>query len=268
MARLPQRSFLLIPLIILLIGTTLFFTSTRVYSGLQGGLATAFNPVQEFFGSVENGLQNIQTYFTDKQKLTDERDQLAERARQLEYEVTNLRELMNDNVILTQELAFAREFNLRLVTGKIIGHSPDNPNVLIINKGEGQGIRVGMPLIAGPGTFIGTIIQTQANTSLALLLQHNQSRVAAVVQNEDNPEGVVTGSFGLSLTMELIPQEKKLEAGDWVITSGQETYIPRGLVIGQVETISSNPGELFKKASISQTVNAQLPQIVSVVITI
>ncbi len=68
-------------------------------------------------------------------------------------------------------------------------------------------------------------------------------------------ETLLKGSITGDLTMEMIPQEVKLKAGDLVLTSGLGGGYPSDVLVGQVVSIQSREGELFQSASIQPAVD-------------
>ena len=52
------------------------------------------------------------------------------------------------------------------------------------------------------------------------------------------------------MEIDLIPIDKQIKSGDIVVTSGLENYIPRGLIIGEIENVETKPSDLFQKAII------------------
>ena len=113
--------------------------------------------------------------------------------------------------------------------------------------------------------IIGKIIETKKNISKILLLTDSRTRLLAMVQNETNSQGVLRGTYGLTLKMEWIPKNDVVIQGQYVITSGLEEKIPKGLIVGQIETVSLKTGALFQEASIRPLVSYNQLQIVAII---
>jgi cell shape-determining protein MreC len=71
------------------------------------------------------------------------------------------------------------------------------------------------------------------------------------VQNTTQSAGVVRGEHNLSLLMEFIPQVDTVTVGDTVVTNGADPFIPQGLVIGRVQEVFNEQGDLFQEASLT-----------------
>ena len=135
------------------------------------------------------------------------------------------------------------------VQARVFARSADpTSSYVVINKGSKQGVRTGEPVIIGNGICIGTVISVTDDTARVLLTTDNRSSIASVSATDSGAQGVVTGVQGLSLVMQLIPQLETLSVHDTIITSGIDPVIPRGIVLGDIERIDHQQGELFQSA--------------------
>ena len=91
------------------------------------------------------------------------------------------------------------------------------------------------------------------------------SKLLVSVSDRASTEGVVSGRFGTSLTMGLIPSTSDIRPTDIIVTSGLEETIPRGLLVGVIDEIQDTPGEVFKEAIIRPAVSYQRQKIVSII---
>ncbi|MBU2416305.1 rod shape-determining protein MreC, partial [Patescibacteria group bacterium] len=69
---------------------------------------------------------------------------------------------------------------------------------------------------------------------------------------------------GLTIKMDFIPQNKRINNEDIVITSGLEKNIPKGLVIGKITRINKNNNEVWQNAIIEPLADLDNLIIVSV----
>jgi len=151
------------------------------------------------------------------------------------------------------------------VTAKIIGKNPEpSRQAIILNRGSRNGVTVDSPLVTEAGIIVGKISTVKGNSSEAILVNDSGSRIAAVVQNETSSKGVVIGEHGLSLKMELLPQEDEIKVGDIIVSSGLEPSIPQGLIIGEVSQVLTEPNSLFQTARIKSLI--QIDRITQVII--
>ncbi len=196
---------------------------------------------------------NIRTRFqqSDSDKLRQENSDLQARLTKAEIENARLQSLIDDSAILKQEREFLEEHKIDAVSAKIFGVSTWNgTDVFILNKGSKHGATIGAPVIVGEGLLIGKLTKVDETQSYLMLITEDQSAIGAIVLNSQHSPGIVQGSRGLSLSMELIPQGEEVLQNDYVVTSGIEQGVPQGLVIGQIDTVSQEESALFQHATI------------------
>ncbi|MEK7619502.1 MAG: rod shape-determining protein MreC [Patescibacteria group bacterium] len=153
------------------------------------------------------------------------------------------------------------------VLARIIGTSPDaEHSFILIDRGSEHGIERGDAVIADQAAYVGKVAEVTAFTSTVILPTDRRSKVIATFAREQPSRGVVEGQFQVGLRMNLIPITEKLERDQLVVTSGLESSIPAGLVIGRVRDIQSKPTDLFKSASLEPAVDYNRLRLVSVVI--
>lgn len=183
----------------------------------------------------------------------------------LRAENKTLNEELIDNIKLKAEAHRMREENASLqnllnyasstpnkVTAQIIGLGTDNTvQSIIIDRGSKNGIKSGDPVIAEGGILVGTVWNTHENEAIVELITDNQSRIGTTILNTNRSIGIATGSHGLSVQIEMIPQNEIITIGDTAVTSGVEKSIPRGLVIGNITTIKKELSEPFQTARLA-----------------
>jgi len=149
----------------------------------------------------------------------------------------------------TDQRRFLDDQKITGIQARIFARSADpTTSYVVVNRGSKQGIRIDEPVITGNGICIGTVISVTDDTARVLLTTDNRSSIAGVSATNSAAQGVVTGIQGLSLVMQLIPQSETLTVHDTIITSGIDHAIPRGLVLGDIERVDYQQGELFQSA--------------------
>jgi rod shape-determining protein MreC len=128
----------------------------------------------------------------------------------------------------------------------IIGKQPGNFAASItINKGEKDGVKADMPVIAKSADFyglVGKVITVGAGTSIVMPIFNSSFYVSAILE-KSNYEGLVNGlgETDPNVIMQYIPKLAKSDIvyGDLVVTSGLGLAFPRGIHIGKVQSIIS-----------------------------
>lgn len=195
-----------------------------------------------------------------------ENQELKEQLNQLTYENSQLNIYKLENEKLKAMLDYFQDNEFAHLTAKVIGKDINKDNTLIINRGSNHGIKEGYPVVVDDGIIIGKIIEVKGNISTILLLTDNLSQLAISTLSSNKTTGLAQGERGLSIKVELIPQNLEIKEGDLMVTSGLEENIPRGLVIGKVNRMISHENDLFKSVTISPLVDYEEITFLSVIL--
>jgi len=222
----------------------------RTLSGLVGGARDAFSTVgdaRELRGQVE-----------DLQRVVNEMAAQSVRQKEIEVENTQLRELLNfvsANPSLHAYVGGDVIGQSGVIEGDVVGQDP-NPYIsfVVINRGDREGLKVGMPVVAGGGRLVGRVAVVFPRWSKVQLLIDPGSRVNGVVQ-VSRATGLAAGQPDGSLFLEQVPQSELVDVGDTVVTSGRGGLMPKGLIIGQVAAIEKHDIDLYQRALLRPAVD-------------
>ncbi len=131
--------------------------------------------------------------------------------------------------------------SLQSVAARVISGSNDSwTSSVVIDHGTSSGLAVGMPVVAGDGA-VGQIISCSPTTSTVRLLTDELSSVSAMLQGT-RAQGMLQGTVEGKLKLALIRTDQSVNVGDMVVTSGLGGVFPKGLPMGKVSVIDSDPG--------------------------
>lgn len=182
----------------------------------------------------------------------------------LQEENKELRKTLN--FLTTNNYLLEEKKDEKIAVANIIGRDPLTfSSILILDKGRAQGISEGSAVIIGEGILVGQIISVEENVSYLALLTNSQVKIAAMILDNENLQGLVEGSHGLSLKINLIPLDKKIDVGNLVVTSGLEKGIPKGLLIGKVEEINTESNDLFQNVTLKPAANLANLSLVTII---
>jgi rod shape-determining protein MreC len=237
-----------------------------------------------YFSSASNvftgSLVNLQTWFSARfvavqDFLTSPRDiaSLRQRNIELEGEVAELQAQviqLQQQVGKTQILAALVDFEQanpenKYLAAAVIGRDP-SPflHYVIINRGSNDGILRGMPVVTNQG-LIGRVDAVIADAARIQLITDPASSVNVRLQNAET-EASLVGSVTGDVTLQLIPQDINVQAGDLVLTSGLGGGYPPDLIIGQVVNVRSRDFDLFQQATVQPVVDFNRLEIVLVIV--
>jgi len=147
----------------------------------------------------------------------------------------------------------------------VIGRDP-SPflHYVIINRGSNEGILRGMPVVTDQG-LVGRVDAVLADAARVQLITDPASSVNVRLQNAET-EASLVGSVTGDVTLDLIPQDIRIEVGDLTLTSGLGGGYPPDLIIGQVVNIRSRDFDLFQHATVQPVVDFNRLEIVLVIV--
>lgn len=224
-------------------------------------------PLQKIFFQPEKDI------FLKKSGNFQEAERLKEEIEKLTLENIRLKLLEKENEELKNELGFRKKDPYQRVTAELVGRKTEaGITWFILDQGEERGIKPGQAVVSGE-VIIGKIFTTNKYFSYFLPLLDDRVAIGALtishqekINEKNKADGFVRGKWGLTLEMDWIPLSKKMNVGDYVITSGLEENIPRGLLIGKIEEIETKPGALFQKALIRPEKRVEELEVVSVIL--
>lgn len=124
---------------------------------------------------------------------------------------------------------------------------------LVVDKGLLNGVRRDMPAVTDVGV-VGKVIEAGANLSFVATLLNPRIRVA-VLNSRTRVAGVVGFREGNLLTMDYVLSEQDVAVGDTIVTSGTGGVFPKGMLIGTVVSVDSQPRGLFRTIAVRPAVN-------------
>jgi len=211
----------------------------------------AFAEVQRGATSAVNGVQDTWTNYFALQQVQAENERLRRENAQLQIRLQSERAESQQARTLQAllELRGRHTFSTTgagvtatpLVQSSVIGGGASpNFRTLTIDKGTQDGVRADMAVIA-PGGVVGRVVLPTARASKVQLLIDGEAGAGALVERS-RAQGVIEGTNdGLRLVH--VSGTADIKVGDVVVTSGIEGFYPKGLVIGQIQSIDRTAGE-------------------------
>jgi len=218
---------------------------------VRSALSTLVYPIQVAVNvPVEAGRWLLQAVATRRQLLA-ENERLREeqnlinsklqRYEVLEAENKRLRELLGSTIDFKEKVLIAELLNVQM--------EPDR-HLFEINKGTREGVYEGQPVVDAKGV-IGQVIHVSPFSSTVLLIT-DPSHAVPVQVNRNGLRAIAVGTGqNNALLLEHLPTNADIEIGDLIVSSGLGKRFPRGYPVGQIASISHEPGSAFAKVSVS-----------------
>lgn len=215
----------------------------------EKGIGTAgswFSGRKDELAQIRSLLQENANLKAEVARLTEENTLLA----QDKYELNKLRQLFE----LDEQYEEYHKVGARII-------SRDSGNwysAFVIDKGEEDGIKVDMNVIAGGG-LVGRISAVGPNWArVTAIISDNASVAGMTLATEDNL--IVSGSLkgmneGVIYFSKLVDSKETVQAGDKIVTSDiSDKFLP-GILIGYVLTITPDNNNLTKSGTLIPAVD-------------
>ena len=231
-----------------------------VFVPMQNGINQVATWVINRADDVES-LQNVQQKNKELQAKVDELTQELNTIKLEQYELDNLRELME----LDQKYP-----SYEKVAARVIGNDGGNWfSTFLIDKGEKDGIEKDMNVIAGSG-LVGIVIDTGPNYAKVRSIIDDASNVSGMALSTSD-RCIVNGNLVSMNEQRVIGftdlkcDEDTVKTGEQIVTSHISDKYLEGILIGYVNTIERNSNNLTYSGTIIPAVDFQHLQEVLVI---
>jgi rod shape-determining protein MreC len=120
-----------------------------------------------------------------------------------------------------------------------------------------------MPVVSQQG-LVGRTAAVTAGAARVQLITDPGAAINIRIQ-PSGAEAALSGSLTGEVSVDSIPQEFVVDAGDLVLTSGLGGNFPANILIGQITGVRQRPVELFQTASVQPVVDFSKVEIVLVI---
>jgi rod shape-determining protein MreC len=241
--------------------------AAEVLKPVRGVVDAAASPIGEATEKVENAFDTSEEDRLRRQVF--ESEELAAQASRLERENERLRELLRGE----------RPFYEYGPLARVIAPVGDQFTERIqIDVGSEDGIGADMPVVIGENTLVGRTTEVSRSTAEVMLVT-DQMFAAGVriippaqfdpASGELSPavtaddvsygEGLLRTNLEGYFGVDYVELSDRAEEGDYVVTSGRagdrELLFPPGLLVGTIESVSSQDIEQYKKIVVDPAMN-------------
>jgi len=241
---------------LLLFSLLLVSTSARsrqVRDPFAGILLEGLRPLQVTVTDTLSGLAAVWTNYIDLVGVRAENEALHRRIAELEQNAGRLAELEESNQRLNELLGFRSSLEGQTQPAQVSGRDPGTLfQSLTINKGERDGIRKGFAVLS-PAGVVGQVVASSPHAARVLLITDHNSGIDAIVERS-RARGIVAGALADGCVMKYLKRGEDVQVGDWVSTSGLDGIFPKGILIGEVTSVSRNHRGLLQMAEIRPSV--------------
>jgi len=215
---------------------------------------TVMAPVSGVLSRINDGVTLVWNDYIDLVGVRRENKKLRESVKTLNSRMIQDHETELANERLKKLLDLKNSLPMQTLAASVIGED-GSPwfKTIVIDRGEADGLKEGMPVIAADGV-IGQLVKVVAKSSRVLLITDHASGVAAIIQRS-RARGVLKGKGGGTCSLEFTPADEDVKVGDTVITSGIGGVFPKGLNIGEVTMVKKGEYGIFQTVEVRPAVN-------------
>jgi rod shape-determining protein MreC len=215
--------------------------ASSIFAPLEGALSGAATAI----GGELSALANAGKLASDNAQLRDE-------VHQLSADDDALHAAAVENADLRKLIKLRAAYGASAVAADVVGYSPEAARKEItIDRGWRDGVKRDCVVVGGAG-LVGHIIDAGPHEAHVLLIIDPTSSVPAYLQRS-RAWGIVVGT-SLHVKMKYIGQDKKIIAGDMVVTGRGQVY-PGGISIGRVREVDRKDSALYQSAVLDSEID-------------
>ena len=220
----------------------------------ERGVLNLMSPVNSIIARTNRGVADIWNDYLNLVEVRKENKLLRHNIKVLNSRLIESGEALLANERLKKLLDMKNSLQIPSLAAAVIGEdaSPWFKTVMI-NRGEVDGLREGMPVVAADG-IIGQLVKVVARSSRVLIITDHASGVAGIIQRS-RARGVVKGKGDGACSLEFSMASEDVKVGDAVITSGIGGIFPKGLKIGEVSMVKKGEYGIFQTIEVRPSVN-------------
>lgn len=225
-----------------------------IFFNLRGWLAApkdmvyfVGSPFLKFFQQTGDRIYGLFNYLTTIKDLSRENYFLSNENKALLAENSSLKEKERENELLRQRLGLGEATSQQTVLARIAGYNSQLGQYFLIDKGVADGLSLNLAAVTANNFLVGVISEVGQHSARVTLISDSNSLVNAITQ-ETRIHGVVRGSHGLALNLEMIPADQRINQGELVLSSGLNDLFPQNLIIGWVQDVIVKESKIFQQA--------------------
>lgn len=182
--------------------------------------------------------------------LVENNQQLKKENLRLKGELIKYREDQREIVRLQGLLNLRSSTSFPTLAARVVGRNPSSIfKLILINRGECDGLRAGLPVLAVTGV-VGRTLETSWKASRVLLITDENSNIDAILQNS-RTHGILQGAASSGCRLKYVAKTIDVKVGEIAVSSGMDGIFPKGLPLGIVTAVSKNDADMFQKIDVA-----------------
>lgn len=250
----------IIVLSVAFLSVIVYTVSSQQKDIVSSGVGSVVSPLQKVVYKINDKIKGSLGFVFNFSKVKQENEDLANKNIELENKLLEYDKLKDENERLREVLNFKNSKNNYDYLGcEIIGYSGGNfTDGYIIDKGEDQGLKKGMVVIANKG-LVGQVTSIGSNWAIVESLINENIAVSVMVNSTRETTGILKGyrdHNNQNLTQVTnLPMDSAIKEGDVILTSGLGQIYPKEVRIGEVISVETDNVKVMKSAIVKPYVD-------------
>lgn len=228
---------------VILLGGALLVLLARasLFAPLRVRMVSGLTPV---LGALDGATFRVQGWFIrgSGKRIADlERERI-----ELLAEISRREELARENATLREALSLRASGEAGVLPATVIGLLREGRDeYLFLNRGTVDGIGVGDLVISNEHALGGAVVEVRARTATVVLFSSGSRDIEVLFAGKDL-SAIARGNNNREFTIDLVPQDAAIQAGDLIVASPRATGGRRSLLLAEVREVRPAEHEVFK----------------------
>jgi rod shape-determining protein MreC len=197
-------------------------------------------PPEQIFHSSKMGMLSLWQNYLDLRSVREKNQELQKTIDRLRMEQASLLEDAKQGQRLQALIDFQQKYIYKTLAAQAIGSSgSDASRVFYLDKGSDDGLSRDMAVITADG-IVGKVREVFPHTAQVLAI-NDQTSGAGVILETTRIRGILRGNAAGRPQIVGILADQRIQKGEKVLTAGGDQIFPRGLPVGVVENVVTDP---------------------------
>jgi rod shape-determining protein MreC len=220
----------------------------------QGIAGNFINPFVYYTSKITGLFSGVWIGYINLVNVHEENELLKAKNGALQLDNTLLREKVAEYERLKKLLNFREHARMESIACNVVGRNITGYlKYIVIDRGEKDGVKPKDPVISFSG-LVGMVSEVYSGTSKVEVVLNPGSNIS-VMNSRTRTVGIVRGDGRGKMTVDFYDRLDDVTPGDIMISSGLGGVYPKGIIVGQVETVEEVETGLFKNLTLTSNVD-------------
>jgi len=197
-------------------------------------------PPEQLFHISRLGTAGLWRNYLDLRGVREQNQELQKTIDRLRLEQAALLEDARQGERLQTLMGFQQRYIYKTLAAQAIGTSgSDSSRVFYLDKGAADGLKPDMAVITADG-IVGKVREVFPHSAQVLAI-NDQTSGAGVILETTRIRGILRGNISGRLQIVGILADQRIQPGEKVLTAGGDLIFPRGLPVGVVQGVATDP---------------------------